>query len=111
MARRLPQTHEETRAYMHRLMQIIAADRRPAEVLSAAEEADRALSGALWDIQRGAPYGYMAGDRLEDYRRVQALRVALASARALELSDLAYRAAAAVAAAGRIAEPWRGWWE
>ena len=96
---------------MRRLMQIIAADRRPAEVLTAAEEADRALSKTLWDIQRGAAYGYMAGDRLEDYRRVQALRVALASACALELPDLDARTAAAVAAAGRIAEPWRGWWE
>lgn len=111
MARRFPRTHEETRAYMRRLMQIIAADRPAAEVLTAAEEADRALSGALWEIQRGAPYGYMAGDRLEDYRRVQALRVALASAQALELPGLPARSAAAVAAAGRIAEPWRGWWE
>lgn len=96
---------------MRRLVRIIAADRPAVEVLTAEEEADRALSGALVDIRSGAAYGYMAGSRLEDYRRVEALGVALASARALELSDLDARAAAAVAAADAIAEPWRGWWE
>lgn len=96
---------------MRRLMRIIAADRPAFEVLTAAEEADRALSSALRNIQRGAAYGYMADHRLDDYRRVQALGVALASARALELPDLDARTAAAVAAADEIAEPWRGWWE
>ena len=109
MVRRRP--GETDRAYVARLRAVIAADRAEVAILTDEEKADRALSGALVDIRRGAAYGYMAGSRLEDYRRVQALGVALAAARALELSDLDTRAAAAVAAAGRIAEPWRGRWE
>ncbi len=108
MVRRRP--GETDRAYVARLRAVIAADRAEVAILTAEEEADRALSGALVDIRSGAAYGYMTGRRLEDYRRVEALRVALASARALELSDLDARAAVAVTAADAIAKPWRGWW-
>lgn len=104
-------THEETRTYMRRLCRVIAADRRAVEVLTADEEADRALSGALVCIQTGAPFGYMAGARLEDYRRVEAIRVNLGLARALGVDDIDARTAAAVTAASGIAEPWRGRWE
>jgi len=104
-------THEETRAYMRRLRRTIAAARPPVRTLTVAEEADRALSVALLDIRAGAPFGYVAGARLEDYRRVEALGVALAAARALGIADLDARTAAAVETAGAITEPWRGWWE
>src|SRR5690606_41226885 len=70
----------ETRAYMRRLCAVIEADRPAVRVLTAAEEADRAISGALLDILLGAPYGYMTGARLADYRRVLAVRDALESA-------------------------------
>ena len=101
-------TREETRAYMRRLCAVIEADRPVVRVLTAAEEADRAISGALLDILLGAPYGYMTGARLTDYRRVLALRDALASARALGIDDLEARTAVAVTAARAIAEPWQG---
>lgn len=96
---------------MRRLCRIIAADHRAVEVLTADEEADRALSGALTCIQTGAPFGYMTGARLEDYGRVEAIRVNLSLARALGVDDIDARMAAAVTAAGAIAEPWRGRWE
>lgn len=65
----------------------------------------------LIDIQGGAPYGYMVGARLADYRQVQTLGEDLGHARRLEVPDLDARTAAVVAAAEAIAAPWRGWWE
>lgn len=111
MARRMPRTHAETRAYMREICAILAAGATPARIPTADEEADRAISSALACIQTGAPYGYMAGARLEAFRSVEALGAALASARALELEDLDARTAKAVLRAGEIAEPWRGRWE
>ena len=96
---------------MRHLCAIIAADRPAVRVLTAAEEADRALSAALRAIQSGAAYGYMAGGRLDDYRRVEAIRQNLGHARALGVDDLDARAAEALSEAGAIAEPWRGWSE
>ena len=111
MARRMPRNHEESRAYMRHICAIIAAGDPPARVLTAEEEADDAIRGALILIQCGAPYGYMAGRRLIDYRRIETIAANLGHARALGLDDLAARTAAAVAAADAIAEPWRGRWE
>ncbi|MEN6342186.1 MAG: hypothetical protein ABFC89_06450 [Methanospirillum sp.] len=104
-------THEETRAYMRHLCAIIAAGRPAVRPMTAAEEADRAIGRALISVQSGADFGYMTGARLDDYRRIQALRDALASARALGLDDLGARTAQAVDMARGIAEPWRGRWE
>jgi hypothetical protein len=104
-------SREETRAYMHRLLAIMAAGSPAARVLTAAEEADQAIRRALIGVQSGADLGYMTGARLDDYRRIQALRDALASARALGLEDLDARTARAVEMARGIAEPWRGRWE
>ena len=96
---------------MRRLCRIIAAGSPAARVLTAAEEADRMISGALIRVQSGADFGYMTGARLDDYRRIQALRDALASARELGLEDLDARTAKAVGMARGIAEPWPGRWE
>ena len=106
MARR--RTREETREYLRRLCRIIAADRRPVAVLTAAEEADRALSHALIAIRNGAADGYMAGRRLDDYRRVEAIAANLGMARAFGVTDLDARTVDAVTAAETIAETWRG---
>jgi hypothetical protein len=104
-------SREETRAYMGRLCRIIAAGSPAVQVLTAAEEADRAIRRELIRVQSGADFGYMTGARLDDYRRIQALRDALASARALGTDDLDARTSRAVEMARGIAEPWRGRWE
>ena len=104
-------SREETCAYMRRLCRIIAAGSPAAPILTATEEADRAIRRALIRVQSGADFGYMTGARLDDYRRIQALRDALAAARALGLEDLDVRTARAVEMACGIAEPWRGRWE
>ncbi len=96
---------------MRRLCRIIAAGSPAARVLTAAEEADRAIRRALISVQSGADFGYMTGARLADYRRIQALRDAIAAARALGIDDLDARTSRAVEMAREIAEPWRGRWE
>lgn len=96
---------------MRHLCAIIAAGRPAVRPLTAAEEADRMISGALICVQSGADFGYMTGARLADYRRIQALRDAIAAARALGIDDLAARTSRAVGMAREIAEPWRGRWE
>lgn len=103
-------THEETRAYMRRICSIIAAD-RPARVLTPEEETRRAIRAALADVQHGAPYGYMSGARLEDYRRIERIGHDLEDAWRLSVPDIDAWTAAAVAEAGAIAGPWRGRWE
>ena len=110
MARRRP--GETDRAYIARLRAVIIAARSPEEVLTADEKADRALSGALCDIQHGGRLGvYMNGSRLDDYRRIEAIAANLVMARALGVPDVDARTAAALEAADRIAAPWRGWEE
>ena len=108
MVRRRP--GETDRAYLARLRQIIAAAGRPAGVLTPEEETRRAIRAALADVQRDAPYGYMNGARLEDYRRIEQIARDLDDARRLELPDIDARAAAAVATAAAVADPWRGRW-
>ena len=50
----------------------------------------------------------MAGRRLDDYRRVEAIAANLGMARAFGVTDLAARTVDAVTAAETIAETWRG---
>ena len=109
MVRRRP--GETDRAYLARLRRIIAAAGSPAEVLTPEEETRRAIRAALADVQRGAPYGYMNGARLEDYRRIEQIARDLDDARRLGLPDIDTRAASAVATAAAVAEPWRGRWD
>ena len=104
-------SREETRAYMRRLCEIIAADRPAPLVLTPEEETRRAIRAALASVQHGAPYGYMSGARLEDYRRIERIGRDLEDARRLGVPDLDGRTAEAVRAAWAVAEPWRGWWE
>ena len=108
MVRRRP--GETDRAYLARLRRIIAAAGSPAGVPTPEEETRRAIRSALIDVQRGAPYGYMNGARLEDYRRIEQVARDLDDARRLDLPDLDARAAAAVATAAAVADPWRGRW-
>ena len=104
-------SHEETRAYMRRLCEIIAADRPAPQVLTPEEETRRAIRAALASVQHGAPYGYMSGARLEDYRRIERIGRDLEDAWRLGVPGIDARTAAAVAEAGAIAGPWRGRWE
>ena len=53
----------------------------------------------------------MNGARLEDYRRIEQIARDLDDARRLGFPDIDTRAAAAVATAAAVAEPWRGRWE
>lgn len=109
MVRRRPR--ETDRAYLDRLRRIMAAAGSPAEVPTPEEETRRAIRSALAEVQRGAPYGYMNGARLEDYRRIEQVARDLDDARRLAVPDLDDRTAAAVRAVWAVAEPWRGRWE
>ena len=102
MVRRRP--GETDRAYVDRLRDIIAAAQSPAEVPTPEEEIRR----ASLIVEKGAAYGYMAGRRLDDYRRVEAIAANLGMARAFGVTDLAARTVDAVTAAETIAETWRG---
>ena len=102
---------ETDRAYLARLRGIIAAAKSPEAIPTPEEETRRLIRAALADVQRGAAYGYMNGTRLQDYRRIEEIGRDLEDARRLGLPDVDARAAAAVATAAAVAEPWRGRWE
>lgn len=108
MVRRRP--GETDRAYLARLRRIIAQAGSSAEVLTPEEETRRAIRSAMFDVQRGAPYGYMNGGRLEDYRRIEQIARDLDDSRRLGLPDIDARAAVAVATAAAVTAPWAGVW-
>ena len=105
MVRRRP--GETDRAYVARLRDVIAAAQSPAAVPTPDEEIRR----ASLIVEKGAAYGYMAGARLADYRRIEGIGRDLEDARRLAVPDLDARTAAAVRAAWAVAGPWRGRWE
>ena len=105
MVRRRP--GETDRAYVARLRHVIAAAQSPADVPTPDEEIRR----ASLIVEKGAAYGYMAGARLDDYRRIEGIGRDLEDARRLAVPDLDARSAAAVRAAWAVAGPWRGRWE
>ena len=106
MARRRP--GETDRAYVARLRAVIAAGSRgPAEVPTPDQEIRRALA----IVELGAAFGYMAGHRLDDFRRIEEIARNLTDACRFGVPDLDDRTAAAVREAWDVAEPWRGWWE
>ena len=85
MARR--RTREETREYLRRLCRIIAADRRPVAVLTAAEEA-----GARTLVLTGAEGHFCAGadlTELEDVAFTERLAEVLAHLAHLPLVTIA----------------------
>ena len=106
MVRRRP--GETDRAYVARLRAVIAAGSRAAPVVPTPDDEIRR---ALGIVKKGAAYGYMAGARLADYRRIDWIGRDLEDARRLAVPDLDDRTAAAVRAAWAVAEPWRGRWE
>ncbi len=106
MVRRRP--GETDRAYVARLRDVIAAGSRAAPVVRTPDEEIRRASLI---VENGAAYGYMAGARLADYRRIEGIGRDLEDARRLAVPDLGDRTAEAVRAAWAVAEPWRGWWE
>ena len=105
MVRRRP--GETDRAYVARLRDVIAAAQSPADVPTPEEEIRR----ASLIVEVGAPYRYMTGARLADYRRIKGIARDLEDARRLGVPDLDDRTAEAVRAAWAVAEPWWGWWE
>ena len=106
MVRRRP--GETDRAYVARLRAVIAAGSRAAPVVPTPDDEIR---WASLIVERGAPYGYMAGHRLDDFRRIEGIARDLEDARRLAVPDLGDRTAAAVRAAWAVAGPWRGRWE
>jgi len=102
---------ETDRGYVARLRRVMVAAKRPAEAPTPEEETRRALRVALINVQSGAPYGYMNGARLEDYRRIEQIARDLDDARRLGFLDVDARAAEAVATAAAVAEPWQERWE
>jgi len=106
MVRRRP--GETDRAYVARLRAVIVAGSRgPAEVPTPDQEIRRALA----IVELGAAFGYMAGHRLDDFRRIEGISRDLGEARRFGVPNLDDRTIAAVWEAWDVAEPWRGWWE
>lgn len=106
MVRRRP--GETDRAYVARLRDVIAAGSQAEPDVPTPEEEIRRASLI---VENGAAYGYMAGHRLDDFRRIEGIGRDLEDARRLAVPDLDDRTAAAVRAAWAVAEPWRGRWE
>ncbi|HQJ88396.1 MAG TPA: hypothetical protein PLY91_07640 [Methanoregulaceae archaeon] len=110
MVRRRP--GETDRAYVRRLRAVmVAAYSRPAEVVTPEITADLEIRKASGIVRCGALYGYMAGHRLDDFRRIEAIARDLHDARRLAVPDLDRRTAAAVREAWSVAEPWRERWD
>lgn len=78
------------------------------EPVTLALTADEEIEKALRTIRLSADYGYMAGEDLNDYRRIEALKEDLADARRLKVPDLAERTAEIVRGARAIAARWKG---
>lgn len=79
--------------------------------LTPAEQTAANLRAAAFAVEQGAAFGYMAGPRLDAYRRIEAIEEDLRWARHYRAPDLEERTAQALAEAGSIADTWRERWE
>jgi hypothetical protein len=109
MVRRRP--GETEGEYIARLREIIAAVKRPEAIPTPEEKTRDRFRDALADVRQGAPFGYMAGPRLDDFRRIEEIARDLDTARRLAVPDLEERTAAAVREASMVADYWRERWD
>ena len=109
MVRRRP--GETEREYVARLREIISAAKQPKAMPTPEDKMRERIRDALADVRMGAPFGYMAGARLDDFRRIEAIARELDTARRFAVPDLEERAAAAVREASMVADYWRERWE
>jgi hypothetical protein len=109
MVRRRP--GETEREYVARLREIISAAKMPEKMQSPEEKICERIRDALADVRLGAPFGYMAGPRLDDFHRIEEIARELDTARRFAVPDLEERTAAAVREASMVAEYWRERWE
>ena len=79
--------------------------------LTPAEQTAANLRAAAFAVEQGAAFGYMAGTRLDAYRRIEAIREDLKWAHHYRAPDLDERTAQALAEAGSIADTWRERWD
>jgi hypothetical protein len=109
MVRRRP--GETEREYVARLREIIAAVKRPEMIPTPEEKTLDRFRDALADVRLGAPFGYMAGPRLDDFRRIEEIARDLDTARRFAVLDLEERAAAAIREVSMVADCWRERWD